>query len=99
MRRSSRKPARVPADYDDVNCGYCGFGQDPAVRGSGGEFTEQTSVPSITGVTNATTVLPGLSTSIFERQNDDSGGCAFCHSPEWLRGGRISWGKFRPKRR
>ena len=96
------KPAKMPRDHDDVNCGYCGFGQDPAIRPVGGEFVEQTSVPSISGVTNATSNLnarDGGGTTIFERQNDDSGGCAFCNSPEWLRGGRISWGRFRPRRR
>ena len=96
MRFGVGKPALESKDYDDVACGYCGFGNDPAQRGSGGEFKEQTSVPVITGITNYT--HPGTGEEV-ERQNDDSGGCAFCNSPEWMRGGRISWGKFRPKRR
>ena len=96
---SRHKPALVENDFDEVDCGYCGYGNDPRVRGSGGEFQERTGVPSITGITNATTVLADLSTSIFERENLDSGACAFCGSPRWLEGGRISWGKFRPRRR
>jgi hypothetical protein len=96
MRRSNRKPTLTPDDYDEVYCGYCGYGNDPSVRGTGGEFKEVTSTISISGITNYT--HPGTGEEV-EKQNDDSGGCAFCNSPEWVRGGRISWGKFRPRRR
>jgi len=81
-----------PWRNDDVKCGYCGTGNDPDVRGSGGEFVEATS--AISGAATH----PGTG-EVFERQNDDSGGCMFCNSPEWIRGGRITWGKFRPGRR
>ena len=85
-------PVSDPYYDDDVPCGYCGFGQDPQVRSSGGEFVPRTQdVPG-----GASHSITGLN---IDSEELDAGGCAFCNSPEWLRGGRISWGKFRPGRR
>ena len=91
----SMKPAHTTDDDDELKCGYCGMGNDPNVRGSGGEYHEITSAVSIAGVTNVT----NPDGDDIERQNDDSGGCAFCGSTEWIRGGTITWGKLRPGRR
>ena len=41
MRLGVKNPSLAPRDFDDEKCGYCGFGQDPKQRGSGGAFGEE----------------------------------------------------------
>jgi len=85
-------PIATLPEPDEITCSACGTGNDPRLRSYGGEYNQQTS--AISGA--AVHVGTG---DVFERQDDDSGGCMFCNCPEWTGGGRITWGKFRPGRR
>ena len=90
-------PIATTTEPDEIPCSACGFGNDPLVRSSGGEYNANTTqLTTANGFTQYT--HPGTG-DVVEARDDDSGGCAFCNCPEWTGGGRITWGRFRPGRK
>lgn len=93
-------PVATPPEPDEITCSACGYGNDPRLRKTGGEYISQTTQITTANGFAASQVYthPGTGDTV-ESQDDDSGGCAFCNCPEWTGGGRITWGRFRPGRR